>query len=62
MKLQCICCKGEGYLFVIDAAFPDDPPRRQPCCYCGTDGELKLTVSETATYEIGQEQNTAPRT
>jgi hypothetical protein len=49
-KVTCPCCAGERYLFVVDAAFPDEPPTRQPCCHCGTTGYLKLTVSEAATY------------
>jgi hypothetical protein len=62
MTLTCICCKGERYVMVTDAAFPDDPPRREPCCYCGETGVVKLTVSEAATYAAGQEQNAAPST
>jgi hypothetical protein len=57
MKIICECCKGERYLFVVDEAFPDDPLLRVPCCYCGTDGYVKLTVSEAATYARGQDQN-----
>lgn len=50
-KVTCPCCKGERYLFVVNAEFPDEPPLRQPCCHCGTTGYLKLTVSEAATYQ-----------
>ena len=57
MKLTCICCKGERYVMVTDAEYPDDPPQRQACCYCGATGAVKLTVSEAETYAIGQEQN-----
>ncbi len=49
-KVTCPCCKGERYLFVVNAEFPDEPPLRQPCCHCGTTGYLKLTATEAATY------------
>ena len=55
MKLECICCKGTGYVMVVDASFPADPARREGCCYCATKGDVKLTVSEAVTYTRGQE-------
>lgn len=34
-KTLCPCCKGDGWLMVWLAEFPDDGPQRQPCCHCG---------------------------
>ena len=52
--IPCPCCtskpsdtnqtatRGRGYLLVYDAAFPDAPPRRDPCCHCSCTGLVAL--------------------
>lgn len=50
MEIICLMCKGEKSIWVWDAEYPDDPPRRSTCSYCGARGKIKLTTSETETY------------
>lgn len=39
---KCPCCKGQKYLFVLDAAFPDEPPQRFLCVHCGETGRKEI--------------------
>jgi hypothetical protein len=41
MPTQCPCCKdGNGFLFIVDEAFPDEPPQRFKCCHCDGTGKV----------------------
>jgi len=50
MTLCCECCKGRGYLTIIDAAH-DDQIIKQPCGACAATGAQKLTSSEAETFK-----------
>ena len=61
INLVCECCKGKGYVRMVDANCPEDPPRRDPCAFCAGKGSVTLTASEAVTYaKFNGEDDDAP--